>query len=132
MEKVRIASELVRIAKELISMEFPTKEAMDKYLKEHPEADKTLHHVRHPQKVELELKESGGYKEPTSWPSDFKGPAEGKNKDVLDVALKAVGSKGGKILRHYGDLFVMSTDEGQTYSVGLNNGKVDRNRITRK
>jgi len=41
----KIAKELVKIAKSLIAIEFPTQKAMDKYLKEHPDADKRLHWV---------------------------------------------------------------------------------------
>ena len=45
MDRVKIASELVKIAKELMAIDFHTQEAMDKYLKEHPEADKVNHKV---------------------------------------------------------------------------------------
>ena len=40
-----IANELAEIARELMAMEFPTKDAMEKYLKEHPEANKSKHRV---------------------------------------------------------------------------------------
>jgi hypothetical protein len=43
-EKI-VARELLRMAKELIAIEFPTQEAMDKYLKEHPGADRSNHKV---------------------------------------------------------------------------------------
>lgn len=42
----RIAVELLKVAREVLSMEFPTDEAMKKYLDEHPDADKSLHHVK--------------------------------------------------------------------------------------
>jgi len=45
MNRIVVAKELVRLAKELVSMEFPTQDAMDKYLKEHPDADRSLHRV---------------------------------------------------------------------------------------
>jgi hypothetical protein len=41
----KIASELIRIAKLLVAIDFPTKEAYDRYMKEHPAADKSNHKV---------------------------------------------------------------------------------------
>ena len=35
----KIARRLLFIAKEILGMEFPTQDALDKYLKEHPDAD---------------------------------------------------------------------------------------------
>jgi hypothetical protein len=46
MDSNKIASELVKIAKSLIAIEFDSKEAYDKYMKEHPEADKSNHSVK--------------------------------------------------------------------------------------
>lgn len=40
-----IASELLKVAKDLTGFEFPTKEALNKYLEEHPGAKKSLHRV---------------------------------------------------------------------------------------
>ena len=45
MNKALVAKELLAIARELVAMEFPTEEAMDKYLKDHPGADKSNHKV---------------------------------------------------------------------------------------
>ena len=42
----RIASELLMIAKELTAMEFPTQDALDKYLKDHPDANRSNHKVK--------------------------------------------------------------------------------------
>ena len=50
--KQRIASELLVMAKELIGMDFPTQDAMDKYLKDHPDADKSNHRVVKTEKTE--------------------------------------------------------------------------------
>ena len=50
MNKAFVAKELLAIAKELVAMDFPTQDAMDKYLKEHPDADKSLHHVKETKK----------------------------------------------------------------------------------
>lgn len=41
----RIAYELLMVAKELTSMEFPTQDALDKYLKDHPDANRSKHKV---------------------------------------------------------------------------------------
>jgi len=45
MTKTMIAGELVRLARELVGMDFPTRDAMDKYLKQHPDADRSKHRV---------------------------------------------------------------------------------------
>lgn len=45
MNRMVVASELLRIAKDLLAIEFPTQDAMDKYLKEHPDADRSNHKV---------------------------------------------------------------------------------------
>lgn len=41
----REAKELLRIAKSLIALDFPSEEALHKYLKEHPNANRSKHHV---------------------------------------------------------------------------------------
>jgi len=43
--RAALAGEMLRLAKELVGMEFPTRDAMDKYLKEHPDADRSKHKV---------------------------------------------------------------------------------------
>jgi hypothetical protein len=45
MNRIAVAQEILKIAKELMAMEFPTDAAMKKYLREHPDADKSLHRV---------------------------------------------------------------------------------------
>ena len=47
MNDFKIAHEIIRIAKELIGLEFPNQEAYNSYLKEHPLADKSNHTVKH-------------------------------------------------------------------------------------
>lgn len=57
--KSRIASALVKIAKELMGMDFPTQDAMDKYMKDHPDANRSNHKVvKTPEKKEPAKKES--------------------------------------------------------------------------
>ena len=41
-----ISEEIKRSAKDLLAIEFDTKKQMDEYLKQHPKADKNLHHVK--------------------------------------------------------------------------------------
>jgi hypothetical protein len=41
-----VAAELLRVARLLVGMEFDTQEALDAYLKEHPDADKSNHWVK--------------------------------------------------------------------------------------
>jgi hypothetical protein len=41
----KIASELLFMAKEVMGIDFPTQKALDKYLKDHPDADKSNHRV---------------------------------------------------------------------------------------
>ena len=45
MNKRKVAAELIKVAESLIAIDFPTDEAMKKYLKEHPDADKRNHRV---------------------------------------------------------------------------------------
>jgi hypothetical protein len=52
MDNNKIATIVSKIAKEVISYEFPTQKALKEYLKEHPKADKSLHKV-----VKQQLKE---------------------------------------------------------------------------
>ena len=46
MYKNNIAKQLVKIAKELVSIEFATKQQLNKYLKQHPEANPKNHSVK--------------------------------------------------------------------------------------
>jgi hypothetical protein len=45
MDNRKIASRLLFMAKEVLGMDFPTQDALDKYLKDHPDADKSNHKV---------------------------------------------------------------------------------------
>lgn len=44
-EKNMLAREIVRIAKQLMAIDFPTQDAMEKYLKDHPDANRSNHKV---------------------------------------------------------------------------------------
>jgi len=45
MNRKLVASELLKVAQDLVAIDFPTDEAMKKYLDEHPDADKSNHKV---------------------------------------------------------------------------------------
>jgi hypothetical protein len=51
MDRILVAKELIKIAKNLLAIEFPTQDAYDKYMKEHPDADKSKHRVVETKKV---------------------------------------------------------------------------------
>ena len=45
MNKALVAKELLAIAREFVAIDFPTKDAYDKYMDEHPDADRSNHKV---------------------------------------------------------------------------------------
>ncbi len=47
-DSVMMASELVKIAKELIAFEFPNQKELDKYMHDHPKGDRSNHTVKSP------------------------------------------------------------------------------------
>ena len=49
MDKVKVAGELVKIARELTGYVFPNKGVMEQYFKDHPDADRSKHSVRPPE-----------------------------------------------------------------------------------
>lgn len=54
MNKNLVASELTTVAKDILALEFPTQDALDKYLEDHPAADKSKHKVKETKKEEGE------------------------------------------------------------------------------
>ena len=48
MDKQRLAMELVRLAREVMGMEFPSQKALRRYIQDHPDADKSKHTVKKP------------------------------------------------------------------------------------
>ena len=71
-KKSAVASQLLFLAKEVIGMDFPTQDAFDKYMKEHPDANRSNHKVvKTPEKTpvkkdepETEKKDGGEIKMP--------------------------------------------------------------------
>ena len=45
MDRKTLAKEMLAIARDMVGMDFPTQDAMDKYMKDHPDADKSNHKV---------------------------------------------------------------------------------------
>jgi len=110
MDKIIAAKVLIKLAKEIMAMEFPTQEALNEYLKEHPEADKSHHSVKKT-KVEQKPKETKKEKVPTGvlmFKEGFKpvkhtpkettwkkGPVSIRVDDKTDIAVVS-GTKDGK------------------------------------
>jgi len=46
MDRVFVAAELLKVAKDLTAFEFPSQAALDAYMKDHPGADKSKHKVK--------------------------------------------------------------------------------------
>ena len=45
MDNKKIASQLLFMAREVLGMDFPTQDAFDKYMKDHPDANRSNHKV---------------------------------------------------------------------------------------
>ena len=85
-KKSSIASELLLVAKELTAIEFPTQDAYDKYMKEHPDADKSLHRV-----TKTEKKEAPAKKEESAKPSDSRSLSDNYIKRRKEIFKKDSG-----------------------------------------
>jgi hypothetical protein len=85
-KKLSIASELLLVAKELTAIEFPTQDAYDKYMKEHPDADKSLHRV-----TKTEKKEAPAKKEESAKPSDSRSLSDNYIKRRKEIFKKDSG-----------------------------------------
>jgi hypothetical protein len=88
MNREAVANELLRIAEDLMAMDFPTQDAYDKYLKEHPDADKSKHHVKETKQKTRPNVDKGGKRIKVdgivSYP-DSKGKEQSGNVvDILD------------------------------------------------
>jgi len=74
---MNIPVEIMRIAKELVAIEFDTREQMNDYLEKHPGADKSLHHVKDHTEKELNkfhMLEPYEYPKPYKYPKTPKPP----------------------------------------------------------
>lgn len=98
MNAKRMAGDLLVLAKDVLGMEFPTQDALDKYLKDHPGADRSKHRVKKdpkdetPDEVEERLKKKMGpaYRTQEQRMEDAKpkhGPAQEPKKDWGEAAF---------------------------------------------
>lgn len=117
-----IASRLLFLAKEVLGMEFPTQDALDKYLKDHPDADRSNHKVVKTEKKDsdgsdirdifhkhLPLGKRGGFYltqqgkkitvkvTPVNLPSLVKDDMRKKIDDNIDSIVKSLEKKGKKV-----------------------------------
>ena len=84
MDNRKIASRLLFMAKEVLGMDFPTQDAFDKYMKEHPDANRSNHRVvKTPDAVPVK-KDEPAKKYDFSPESYFK--SNPKHKDAVDSA----------------------------------------------
>lgn len=102
----RIASKIViseSIVRSFIAMEFPTKDALEKYLKNHPKADKSKHTVKQTDKKVKQKEEPGKEvtkkeEEPSKDKGKFVIPQHSKLKIEIDGDLGNVKKWKAKIL----------------------------------
>lgn len=50
-KNIKIAKQLLFLARELVGYDFPSQESFDKYMKEHPDADRSNHTVKKPRET---------------------------------------------------------------------------------
>jgi hypothetical protein len=90
MDNVRIARRLLFMAKELIGIDFPTQDAYDKYMKEHPDADKTNHRVVETKKDAPKQEEPAKKDESKAEPKSLKDFGDDSDKYHVDAVLPAL------------------------------------------
>jgi hypothetical protein len=98
-----VAQELKKVAQELVSMDFSTKSQYDKYMKDHPDADKSKHHVVENKNSPIQdtskkfsivqslAKEFGMTVKPGRDKSEKELHAVGTTRDLLEKAKKIQG-----------------------------------------
>lgn len=85
-----VAEELLAVAKDLMAMDFPSKDAMDKYLKNHPDADKSKHHVKETKKEAPVKKENAPLPEREDVENAFRDHLSQTNKIVTKESMMSV------------------------------------------
>jgi hypothetical protein len=106
MDNKKIARRLLFMAKEVLGMDFPTQDALDKYLKDHPDADRSNHKVVETKKDEPAKKDM------------FKKDAP-KKEDV---------SAGGKTWA-WGDIAWKRSEIWDAMDKELQNSGIDRSKV---
>jgi len=129
MDRKKVASEILKVAQEILAMEFPTDESLKKYLKDHPAADKSKHKVVKPKPEKPQGKSNLFDKEVT--PENHKNYVKGLNKlkkmydkkspkspDTLAEDTDDVGGWMGEV----GPEFSMAREDGGV----SDNGKIEK------
>ena len=89
----KVAKELLFLAKEMVGIDFPTQDAYDKYMKDHPDADKTNHRVvKTPEKAPAKKDETSKGETGKSL-KDFNGDSDKYHEQSVLPALKHTLSK---------------------------------------
>lgn len=90
MNRIMLASEILKVAKDMLAMDFATNEALDKYMHDHPGAEKSNHHVTHEERKPHAVKNIQGV-HPKEYAQKFSGTA---NKQLHEYAFEP--KEGGK------------------------------------
>jgi len=121
MDRKLVAEELVLAARELVGMEFPTEDALKKYLKDHPKAEKSKHSVKKPSgksapagKTTGVSKEHSGAFKKTVDKMTKKG--RGGDDDVFDAATDyAMNTMGLEVEEAHGMAYDLMKSIGRPY-----------------
>lgn len=89
MNRILVARELVALAKSLMAIEFDSQEAYDKYMKSHPDADKSNHSVKRQEKKSPAKNDSGAKGKKDNSPAGKASEAQSKLKSLADEYTKA-------------------------------------------
>jgi len=120
MNRTLVAKELLAIAKELVAMEFPTQDAYDKYMKDHPDADKSLHTIKETKK-EPAKKEEGPKNKPDERKIGDLGPFAGDHVIMqLGKDLQNMGVGHGSPTMDEEILYTFKSKDGTAHSWNVN------------
>jgi hypothetical protein len=90
MDRKILAGEILAIARDLVGMEFPTQDALDKYLKDHPDADRGKHRVVKTKTKVPAKKEKAELPQREDVENAFRDHLSGKGRKVTKESMKAV------------------------------------------
>lgn len=114
--KKSVAKDLLSVARDLVSMEFPSQEALDRYLKQHPDANTSNHTI----KKKEDEKPSNGKKHENAIRDHLSGTNRVTTKEDMFSVLK--NNKGKQINeKEFNDVWKSLVKDG--YLVGLRGGK---------
>ena len=125
MDRLFVAAELLKVAKDLTAFEFPTDEALKKYLKDHPAANRSNHTVKKTEKDSQPAKPINIHKH---FPEKYGDKAKPQQKDhdriesmvsksmTYDGKSDTIDSK--KIMQHAGNMAKAIDDPAKAYRRG--------------